>query len=314
MRAVTVSEYGATPLVSEVPVPEPGPGEIQVRLIAAGMNPLDALIADGFLKDGVEARFPLVLGVDGAGVVTGAGEGVTRFGVGEQVYGVFFGVPRGLGTYAEYTVAEADGPVALMPRGIVYSQAAALPTAATAAHGLVEEARLGIGGAVLVVGATGGVGQMAVQFARDRGAKVIATARSDMADEMRYLGADATVDHSAGDLNRQVLAVHPGGVDAVLDLVSDRTAAEEIAQALKPGGVYLSTVHSLSPDAMEARGLRGVNFEYRPSAALLERIAELVDDGKLVVRVTDQVSLEDAPEALARLTHGGARGKTVVRP
>ncbi|WP_131737184.1 NADP-dependent oxidoreductase [Actinomadura roseirufa] len=313
MRAIAVSEYGATPAPTHLPRPRPGPGEILVRLIAAGLNPLDWKVADGLLKDSVDAPFPLILGQDGAGVVEEVGEGVTRLRHGEQVYGSFFGVARGLGSYAEYTLAEDDGPVARMPDGMIYTEAAAVPTACMTALALVERAHVDEGQTVLVVGATGGVGQAVVQLAADTGATVIATAREGMAAQMRRLGAEATVDHSLGDLNGQVLAVHADGIDAVLDMVSDTAGTEEIAQLLRPGGIYASTTWAVNPDAMAARELRGLNFEGEPSAELLERVSDLIDASRLRVVIEREVPLEEAPAALAANRAGGARGKTVIR-
>ncbi|WP_433467206.1 NADP-dependent oxidoreductase [Spirillospora sp. CA-128828] len=313
MRAIAVSEYGATPALMNLPRPEPGPGEILVKLIAAGLNPLDWKIADGMLKDSVDAPFPLILGGDGAGVVDEVGEGVTRLGQGEQVYGSFRDVERGVGSFAEYAVVREDGPVARMPQGMIYTQAAAVPTASMAALGMVEAAQIDTGRTVLVVGATGGVGQGVVQLASRAGAKVIATARDDMAGTMRRLGADETVDHSAGDLNRQVLAVHSDGIDAVLDMVSDTRATEHIAQLLRPGGTYVTTTWSVNPDLMEAKGLRGVNFENEPSVEALDGLSDLIDAGALRVRVEREVPLADAADALAGNRIGGARGKTVLR-
>ncbi|MFA1545193.1 NADP-dependent oxidoreductase [Actinomadura chokoriensis] len=313
MRAIAVSEYGATPAPMNLPRPEPGPGEILVRMVAAGLNPVDWKIADGMLKDSVDVPFPLILGQDGAGVVDAVGEGVRRLRQGEQVYGAFLDAARGLGSYAEYAIAREDGPVAKMPEGMIYTQAAAVPTASTTALAVVDEAGVDSGQTVLVVGATGGVGQSVVQLASRAGAKVIATARDDMAGTMRRLGADVTVDHSKGDLNQQVLAVHSGGIDAVLDMVSDTTAAEHIAQLLRPGGKYVSTTWAVNPDAMAARELRGINYQGKPSAALLERVSDLIDAGALQVRVEREVPLAEAADALADNRAGGARGKTVLR-
>ncbi|TDC71630.1 NADP-dependent oxidoreductase [Actinomadura sp. GC306] len=313
MQAIAVSEYGATPALMNLPRPEPGPGEILVRMIAAGLNPIDWKIADGMLKDSADAPFPLILGRDGAGVVDDVGEGVTRLRHGEQVYGCFGGVDRGLGSFAEYAVAREDGPVARMPEGMLYTEAAAVPTASMTALAMVEAAGIEEGHTVLVVGATGGVGQGLVQLAAREGAKVIATARDDMAGTMRRLGADATVDHTEDDLNRQVLGVHVDGIDAVLDVVSDTGATEGIAQLLRPGGVYVSTTWSVNPDAMEDKGLRGINLEAEPSAGMLERLSDLIDADGLRVSIEREVPLADAPEALADNRAGGARGKTVLR-
>lgn len=313
MRAIAVSEYGATPAPTNLPRPEPGPGEILVKMIAAGLNPMDWKIADGLLKDSIDARFPLILGQDGAGVVDAVGDGVTRLRQGEQVYGTFGAPERGLGSYAQYALARDDGPVARMPEGMIYTQAAAVPIASMSALAMVDRARVDSGQTVLVVGATGGTGQSAVQLAALAGAKVIATARDDMAGTMRRLGADETVDHSEGDLNRQVLAVHSDGIDVVLDMASDSGSVEHLAQLLRPGGTYVSTLWSVNPDAMAAKELRGVNFEVEPSAALLDRLSGLIDAGELRVRVEREVPFAEAADALADNRAGGARGKTVIR-
>jgi NADPH:quinone reductase-like Zn-dependent oxidoreductase len=313
MRAIAVSEYGATPAPTHLPRPEPGPGEILVKMIAAGLNPVDWKIADGMLKDSMEARFPLILGQDGAGVVEAVGEGVTRLRQGEQVYGMFRDVRRGLGSYAEYALAAEDGPVARMPAGMIYTQAAAVPTACGAAMAMVDEAGLDTGQTVLIVGATGGVGQALVQLAALTGAKVIATARDDMAGTIRRLGADETVDHSGGDLNDQVLRVHNDGIDVILDVVSDAQGTERLAQLLRPGGTYVSCIWSVNPDVMEAQGHRGVNHAGEPSIAMLGRLSDLIDAGELRVMIEREVPLEAAGDALADNRAGGARGKTVIR-
>ncbi|WP_433333701.1 NADP-dependent oxidoreductase [Spirillospora sp. CA-294931] len=313
MRAIAVSEFGAVPALMDLPRPLPGPGELLVKVIAAGLNPLDWKIVDGMLKDSVPHSFPLILGTDAAGVVEEVGEGVTEFGVGEQVFGQFAAIPRGLGSYADYAIATEGAAVARMPRGMIYTQAAAVPTASMTGFNAVDAARVDSGQTVLVIGATGGVGQAAVQFAAGRGAKVIATARADMDAEMRRLGAGETVDHTAGDLNERVLAVHGDGIDAVLDFAGDRAAVEHVAGLLRPGGTYLSSIWSVNVDAMAAKEIRGVNLDNEATPGLLGEIADLIDADGLTVRVHREVALEDAPAALEANREGGARGKTVVR-
>ncbi|MQY03984.1 NADP-dependent oxidoreductase [Actinomadura macrotermitis] len=309
MRAVAVSAYGAVPRPMTVPRPVPGPGELLVRLFAAGLNPADWQIAEGALRDTAPASFPLVLGADGAGVVEQAGPGATRLRVGEPVYGCFSAVSRGIGSYAEYAVVAADGPVAPLPAALIYSQAAAVPTVAMAALNAVRAAGVDAGRTVLIVGATGGVGQAATQLAAARGAKVIATAGPDMAGELRRLGAAETVEYTAGDL---VERVH-GGVDIVLDFAGDADAAQRTARLLGPGGTYLSSRRAASLHVLEAHQIRGVNLVSEPGAALLEEVTALIEEDRLRVRVEAQVPLEEAPAALARNRAGGARGKTVIR-
>lgn len=313
MRAIAVSEYGATPSLIEVDRPEPGPGEILVRLVAAGMNPFDWKVADGALKGVVEARFPLILGQDGAGVVEAVGEGVDRFRPGEQVYGSFSGIPQGLGSYADFTLAPQDGPVATMPQKMVYSQAAAVPTASMTAYNLVEATGVEDGKTVLVIGATGGVGQAVVQFAALKGGYVIATASPDMTDRMLGLGADETVDYRDGDLFESVTGAHPDGVDVLIDLVSDERDLDMLAGAVKKGGVVASTIGQANTAGLKKRGVKAKNFQNKASAELLAVLAELIDGGRFKVHVSREIDLAETPGAIAEARRGGARGKTVIR-
>ncbi|MEV5575694.1 NADP-dependent oxidoreductase [Spirillospora sp. NPDC052269] len=313
MRAIAVSEYGATPSLMDLDRPEPGPGEILVKLVAAGMNPFDWKVADGYLKDVLEARFPLILGQDGAGVVEAVGEGVDRFRVGDQVYGSFGGIPRGLGSYAEFAIGAQDGPVATMPQKMVYSQAAAVPTASMTAYNMVEKAKVEDGKNVLIIGATGGVGQAAVQFAALKGGYVIATAPPDMTEMMLTLGADETVDHRDGDLFESITEAHPDGLDVLIDLVDDERRLDLLAGVLKKGGVVLSTIGQANTAGLKKRGIKAYNFQNKASGELLTVLAELIDRGKFSVRVSREVDLSETPAAIAEAKRGGARGKTVIR-
>ncbi|GAA3690920.1 NADP-dependent oxidoreductase [Nonomuraea antimicrobica] len=311
MRAIAISDFGAAPELVEAPEPEPQPGELLVRLRAAAYNPVDAKIAAGAMKHRMQPRFPFIMGQDGAGVVTAVGAEVSGFRPGDEVYGRFSDPARGLGSYAEYGVVAQDGPVARMPKGMIPEQAAAVPTACATARTLVEAARLDEGHTVLVVGATGGVGQAVIQLAALAGARVIATAAPADADLVRGLGAAETADHTTGRLADQVLAAHPDGIDAVLDLVTPAGATKPVEELLRPGGVICSIVHALDLDALAARELRGVNVVNQVTAQTLAELADLIDAGRLKVRVQAQVPLDQAPATLSRLAAGHARGKTV---
>ncbi|POM27143.1 Zinc-type alcohol dehydrogenase-like protein [Actinomadura rubteroloni] len=312
MRVIAVSEYGATPSVMDLPLPEPGPGEVLVKLVAAGMNPVDWKIADGMLKDSVDAQFPLVLGADGAGVVEAVGPDVGRFAAGDQVFGQFRDLTRGCGSYAEYAVVDQDAPLARMPQGLIYTQAAGVPMAAMTGYTMVREAGLDVGKTVLIVGATGGVGQFAVQFAADVGAHVIATAHPDMDAEMRRLGAAETVDYGRADIGEQVLANHDG-IDAIIDLVSGPPEVDALTGLLRPGGAYVSSINAVNPDKMASQQLTGVNIYTQGTPELLATIADMLDASRIRVAVAREVPLEDAPAAVAAGRQGGARGKTVIR-
>jgi NADPH:quinone reductase-like Zn-dependent oxidoreductase len=314
MRAVVIPGFGVDPEVIDLPVPVPGTDEILVRVHAAGMNPFDWKVIDGALKGVVDHPFPIVMGSDGAGVVEAVGAEVVRFSPGDRVYGQFMKVALGRGSYAEHTIAPADGKLALVPEGLPFTIAAALPTASVTAYQAIAAAHLDPSRTVLVNGASGGVGQSAVQFAADLGARVLATGPTDLADHLRDLGASEIIDFTLGPTADQVIAAHPDGIDAVLDLVSKQGEAGPLVELLRPGGVAISTNGALDPQAMAARELRGINFSSNATPEDLAVIAELAAAGRLRVTIDAEVALADAPAAIAHARAGHARGKTVIVP
>jgi NADPH:quinone reductase-like Zn-dependent oxidoreductase len=316
MRAVAVPGFGSAPELIELPRPGPGPGELLVRLAAAGVNPMDWKIAGGELDGRMPHTFPLVVGVDGAGTVETVGEGVTRFAPGDAVYGQFFRSPLGTGTYAGYVVAPEEmetGAVHRIPEGVTESLAAAAPTAGMTALGVVSEVGATEGQTVLIVGATGGVGSFATQLAAARGARVIATSRPDADAWIRGLGAAETVDYAEAPIGEQVRAACPGGVDVLLDLVSGVPTFAEHAALVREGGSAASIVFAADPDALRARGIRGSNYLVQGKAELLRRLTAEIEAGRLRIPVESEVPLDGAIAALARSRAGGARGKTVIR-
>lgn len=314
MRAVVITGFGAEPELADLPDPEPGPGEVLVRVRAAGMNPFDWKVAEGALRGSVEHAFPLVMGSDGAGVVERVGADVDTFGPGDRIYGQFMKIALGRGSYAELTVAPADGKLAIIPDGLSFEVAAALPTASVTAYQAIAEAGLGPGRTILVNGASGGVGQSAVQFAAATGARVVATGPADLADHLRDLGAADVVDFTRGPTAEQVASAHPDGVDALLDLVSIAGQADALVALLRPGGVAISTNGALDVDDLTARGLRGINFYSDANPEALATVADLAAAGQLRITIDEEVALADAPAAIAAARAGQARGKTVILP
>lgn len=311
MRAVVFTGFGAEPELTDLPAPEAGPGDVLVRLRAAGMNPFDWKVGEGALRGVVDHKFPVVMGSDGAGVVEAVGHDVAAFRPGDRVYGQFMKVALGLGSYAEFSTAPGDGKLAIVPDAVPFTVAAALPTSGVTAYQAIDALRLTQDRTVVVNGASGGVGQFAVQLAADTGARVVATAPTDLVDHLRGLGADEVVDFTAGPTAEQVLAAHPGGVDAVLDLVSTPGQAEPLVDLLRPGGTILSTNGALDGDALERRELRGVNFFSNATSRDLATLVALVAAGRLRVTIDTEVALEEAPATIAGARAGHARGKTV---
>ena len=241
MRAITVTEYGATPAITEMPMPQPGRGQVRLKLRAAGMNPMDRTLASGDWRP-MPATFPMVLGADGAGVVEKLGEGTSRFAVGDDLFGQLLIAPLGsAGTYAEYVAVTEDAPLARVPAGLDDVIAAALPTAGGAGLALVDLLEPLTDKTVLIVGAGGGVGSFSTQFAANAGASVIANVRDQDAERMRAYGATETVDHTAVRMLYALRQAHPDGIDALIDLVSDATGFAALASLVKPGGSAVTT-------------------------------------------------------------------------
>jgi NADPH:quinone reductase-like Zn-dependent oxidoreductase len=205
-------------------------------------------------------------------------------------------------------------PAAILakPRSIDFIQAAALPQPAMMALVSLDAAGIKAGSTVLIVGATGGIGSYAVQLATLRDARVIATARSADAAYITGLGATEAIDYTRGDLVVAVRALHPGGIDAVIDVVSDPASLEQISWVLGPGGRLVSTVYAADPAKMAERGIQATNAILQPNADLLRRIAQVVDAGQLKVLIDRTYPLVQAVEALDHLEHQHVRGKTVL--
>ncbi len=315
MKAVIITDFGAEPKVADLPVPDPGHGELLVRLHAAGLNPFDWKVIDGALRGVVEHAFPLVMGSDGAGVVERVGAGVTEFEPGDTVYGQFMRLPEGQGSYAEYALIPADGKVAHIPASLPFTVAAALPTASAAAYKGIEAASLEAGQVILINGASGGVGQSAIQFAAAKGARVLATATPDLADHLRELGADEIIDFTTAPTAEQVSSLHPQGIDAVLDLITAPGGdIDTLADLLAPGGVLVNSNFAADADALAAREIRAVNLSSSPTQAELEALATLADAGTLRITIDAEVALDDAPAAVAGARASHSRGKTILVP
>ncbi len=232
MKAIAVVKQGEPAQLIDLPVPLPGPGHFRIRVQAAGLNPYDGKRAGGVYG---ELTLPFVPGTEGAGLVEAVGEGVTKFAVGDRVFGRLG--DAGHGTYAEYVIAAEEGTVAHVPAGVEAEVAAVLPVAGLTALGLLRALGLASGERILIVGATGGVGGFLVQMAAKAGLEVVATARPEYTARVRELGAGIVVDHTSTTPVAQQLAAQ--GVDrlhAIADLAGARDLVDSVASLLVPGG------------------------------------------------------------------------------
>lgn len=311
MRAVAVREWGGRDRMEllDVEPPPVAPDGVLVRVRAAGLNPVDHKVREGKLADRFPFHFPVILGWDVAGEVEAVGPAVTWFKPGDPVYGYNRRHELSLGTYAELTTGP-EGYFAHMPRELSFEEAAAMPLAALTAHQAIERSGLRGGETFFVPGGAGGVGHFAIQLARERGARVIATASAANHDFLRELGAEP-VDYTSEDVAARVHELSPGdGADAALDIWGGEGREQALA-TLRQGGRLVS-IASPAPEPRE-----GYEVHYifvRPSGYDLgEHITPLVQEGRLRPHVDEVFPLEQAAEAHERLEQGHVRGKLVLR-
>lgn len=309
MRAIIQNEWDGPDSVRlvEVPEPRPAPTEVKVRVHAAGVNPVDYYTSGGLAYNGV-LDLPFIHGWDVAGVVEEVGYGVTRFHVGDRVFGMPW-FPRQAGGYAEF-IAAPSRHFAPIPTGLSFAEAAALPLAGlTAWQMLIDVARLAPDRRVLITAAAGGVGHLAVQIAKAHGAYVIGTARTAKHDFIRGLGADEVVDYTTAPVHEVV-----NDVDIVIQMFGG-AAGRDSLHCLRPGGVLVSAQAAWTPGLFDrARELNVHAHDYlvEPDAAGLQSIAELVADGRLRVHVGAQYPLSEAAQALKVIGDGHTTGKIVL--
>ncbi|WP_132991882.1 NADP-dependent oxidoreductase [Gordonia zhaorongruii] len=308
MQALALGAFDQTPALTQVATPEPAPGEARVRVHAASVNGFDLSVGKGMLQGMMEHRFPVVLGKDFAGTVDAIGDGVEDYAVGDRVFGVVTKDFLGDGSFGEYVTVPVQVGIARLPGGVDFERGGALGLAGTAALNAFDAAGIEAGQTVLVVGATGGVGQQAVQLAARAGATVIATAHTEAEiTVVTDLGAARTVDHT-GDLSAQVREIAPDGVDAVLHFAG---SPDPVAALVKPGGVFVSTMLR-SPEEVQAEGVRVESIYAQPATETLERVAANEASGHTRVTVQQVFGLDDAPAAFERFAQG-TLGKIVVR-
>lgn len=304
MKAIRIHSLGDPDVLKleDTPRPEPGDNEILIHVKAASVNPVDYKIRSGEFKKG-EIKLPTTLGRDVAGVVESVGRNVRNVKPGQEVY-AFLGAKSG--GYAEYAIAEQN-EVSPKPDRLDFVEAAAVPLAAeTAWQALFDHGELKQGERVLIHGAGGGVGHFAVQFAKAKGATVIATASKEDVNFVSELGADRVIDHKTEDFEKTVREV-----DLVIDLIGGETQKKSWT-VLKDGGRMVSVLEQPSKEEAERKHAKAVVFMAQPKAEQLEEIGELISDNKVTVAVSKVLPLEEAKEAHKRLEHEHSQGKLVL--
>ncbi|WP_138504966.1 NADP-dependent oxidoreductase [Nostoc sp. PA-18-2419] len=306
MKAIRIHAYGGAENLKydEVPRPEPQAGQVLIQVYAAGVNPIDWKIREGFFQQISDYSLPVIAGADVAGVVASVGDGVTTLQPGQAVYGT---ADMALsGAYAEYAVGYADA-IAQKPKTLDYIHAASVPIVAiTAWQALFDGANLQPDQSVLIHGGAGGVGRYAIQLAKWKRARVIATASAANLDDLRNLGADQAIDYASQPFEQQVK-----DVDVVLDLVGGETQARSW-QIIRPGGVLVSTLGV--PESGIPQGIEAVPvFANLRANSQLQQIAQLIDDGQIKASIEQVFELAEAAKAQEVSQHGHPRGKLVLQ-
>lgn len=295
MMAWRVHEFGSpeTMKFERVPRPEPGPGEVLVKVAAAGVGPWDGWIRSG--KSALPQPLPLTLGSDLSGEIVAMGPGVTELRVGDQVYGVTN--PQFVGAYAEYALASA-GMVSNKPTSLTHVEAASVPVVAvTAWQALFDHAQLKAGQTVVIHGAAGNVGSYAVQLAHHAGVQTVVTASTGDISAVRNLGANTVIDYRTQRFEEEVQ-----NADALIDLVGGETQDRSF-QVVRPGGKLISAVSRPDQDLAKRYGVEAAFFLVNVTSKYLREIARLIDGGKLRTKVGAVLPLADAREAHLMLEH-----------
>ncbi|MFE9406534.1 NADP-dependent oxidoreductase [Streptomyces sp. NPDC006530] len=308
MRAVIVSEYGGSDVlrVAEVPAPEPGDGQVRIRVAAAALNPADALIRSGALASRVPERDYYIPGLDVAGTIDALGGGVDGFAMGEAVIGLSDWPDTQAGTHAEYVVLPATA-VAAAPRHARPAEAATLPLNGLTAWQALDLLGAAEGATVAITGAAGAVGGYLVELAAARGLRAVAVAGPQDEELVRKFGADVFVPRS-DDPTAAIRAAVPGGVDGLIDAAA---LGASVLGAVRDGGAFVS-VRGAGPD--EERGIRISRVQVRGDGARLAELAALADAGGLTLRVDRTMPFAEAAAAHDALASRGLRGRIVLVP
>jgi NADPH:quinone reductase-like Zn-dependent oxidoreductase len=307
MRAVRVHQYGGPEQLKleQIPCPEPGKGEVLVRVHAVGVLPVEWKIRQGFFQRFQPASFPYIPGSAFAGIIEEIGPGVTAFQPGQAVFG-----RSNSGAYAEHTVVSIE-TIALKPENLSFAEAASISGGATVAWtALFENGDLQADQRILIHAGAGGVGQFAVQFARLKGARVLATAGANNLDFVRSLGAEIVIDYASTPFEQLAY-----DVDMVLDTMGGETLRRSL-DVVKPGGIVVSLLEQPSQEMAHERGIRAMKNTMSlpfPSYRLLQTIAQSMNEGSVKVTLERVFSLDEVGLAHELSQTGHGRGRIVLQ-
>ncbi len=308
MKAAQINGYGGKAVMAvtdNAPRPPIEANQVLIEVHAAGVNPFDWKVREGYMQQMLPLTFPATLGGDLAGIVSELGSSVDGFTVGDEVYGAA-GALSGVGSFAEYAPV-SSGQLYAKPKTTNFTTAAALPLAGCSAYqALAEHINLQAGQKILIHGGAGGIGSLAIQLAKHLGAYVATTVSGGDADFVKQLGADEVIDYKTEDFAELIQ-----DYDAVFDTVGGEIT-EKSYGVLKPGGTLVSMVGSADESKAKSHNITAVNQASKATTERLQKLAELVDEGFMTVNVDKVFSLDEAPEALEHLKTSKTRGKVVI--
>ncbi|MCE9624886.1 MAG: NADP-dependent oxidoreductase [Deltaproteobacteria bacterium] len=313
MKAMGIQRFGGREVLEslELPLPQPGPHEVLIKIQAAGVNPVDWKIREGLFQGRMPHAFPIVLGWDASGVVSAIGEKVHYASVGDSVFAYCRKDLLQDGTYGEY-ITLRQTHLAPKPRNLSFEEAAGIPLAAlTAYQVLFEGLHLKKDDKILIHAGAGGVGGFAIQIAKDIGAYVLTTASASHHDYLRSLGADEIIDYTRSSFVDSVKRSHPDGLDAVFDTVGGQVQIDS-AEVLKRGG-RLGSILAMQEDYFLQRGIAPTYVFVRPDSEQLVKIHDLAEAGKLKVKVAAVFPLEEARQAHELIQSGHTEGKIILK-
>lgn len=314
MKAIVIESFGDVEKLhfDEVPTPQPGDNEVQIQILYTGVNPVDWKIREGYLKKKFPHEFPIILGWDAAGIVTATGKNVRKLKKGDEVFAYCRKPTVKWGTYAEFTCFDADN-VALKPKNINFAQAAGVPLAGlTAWQALFDFAKLKKGETILIHAGAGGVGGLAIAFAKNAGANVITTASTENHAYVKKLGAHHAIDYRKNNFDQELKKLAPQGVDVVLDTIGGDTLIKSL-DVLKPQGRLVSIIEQLDPKIAQDKNIRFGYVFVSPNGLQLKQIAELIEQGKVLPPNIHELPFSDAKKAQELSKTGHTKGKIVLK-
>lgn len=308
MKAAQFKDYGGQDVIEikEVTKPIPNKDQVLVEVKAATINPFDYKVRRGDMKEMMPLELPLTLGGNFSGVIVEVGSEVTKFSVGDEVFGQSYAFGGGSGAIAEYAVSKEEN-IAIKPKSIDHLEAGSLPlVGASAIQALEQHVNLQKGQKILIHGGAGGIGSIAIQLGKHLGAYVATTASSEDIEFVKNLGADEVIDYKSQDFS-EILKDFDGVFDTVGGETRDRSF-----KVLKKGGVLVSMVGESSPELVKQYEVEAIAQDTQTNNKNLSRLAKLVDQGIIKPQVDKVFSLDQTREAFEYVETGHPRGKVVI--